>query len=279
MSRMSEAPLLALIGAGNMGEALLRGLLARGYPPRQLVVSEPDLGRQEQLRQTLGPVHWVEDNAETTVAEVLILAVKPQHLREAVGKLEEPVATARPQLVLSIAAGVSLARLADWLGHQRLIRCMPNLPALERKGITALLAAPAVSPGDRQLAQSLLEAVGQVLWLEEESQFDAVTALSGSGPAYFFLLMEAMAAAAAELGLAPEMAARLTLETARGAAALMHASGEDAARWRERVTSPGGTTQAALEVLESGGFRRLLTQAVAAAARRSAELGRETGAD
>ncbi|WP_039792180.1 pyrroline-5-carboxylate reductase, partial [Pseudomonas agarici] len=181
------------------------------------------------------------------------------------------------QLVVSIAAGITCASMNNWLGAQPIVRCMPNTPALLRQGVSGLFATGQVSAEQRQQAQTLLGAVGTALWLDEEQQLDAVTAVSGSGPAYFFLLIEAMSAAGEKLGLSREVAVQLSQQTALGAAHMAVASDVDAGELRRRVTSPAGTTEAAIKTFQAGGFEALVEQALGAAARRSAEMAEQLG--
>ncbi|HHJ4328418.1 TPA: pyrroline-5-carboxylate reductase, partial [Klebsiella pneumoniae] len=221
-------------------------------------------------------IELYEDNAEAAAgADILVLAVKPQVMKGVCQALAGSLTTA--PLVISIAAGISCASLADWLGERPIVRCMPNTPALLRQGVSGLYGNPQVSALQREQAGQLLSAVGLALWLDDEAQLDAVTAVSGSGPAYFFLLIEAMTAAGVQLGLPPETAAQLTLQTALGAARMACESRVDAAELRRRVTSPNGTTEAAIKAFQAGGFEALVQQALAAAARRSAELAEQLG--
>lgn len=266
---------IAFIGAGNMAASLIGGLLARGLPAGQIHASEPSAERRRQLQQDLG-IHTHADNAQACAqADVVVLAVKPQIMREVC----QPLAAAlQPeQLIISIAAGISCASLQQWLQHQEVVRCMPNTPALLQQGISGLFAAAAVSPLQRRQAEGILDAVGESVWVEREELLDAVTAVSGSGPAYFFLLMEAMADAGVELGLDPATAARLAQQTALGAARMACQSDVDVATLRARVTSPQGTTDAAIRSFETDGFRAMVSRALQAASDRSAELARELG--
>ena len=206
----------------------------------------------------------------------MVLATKPQVLKQVSQALAPSLNDG--QLIVSIAAGISCASLANWLGAERaIVRCMPNTPALLRQGASGLYANAAVSAAQRELAEQLLSAVGLALWLENEQQIDAVTAVSGSGPAYFFLLIEAMTAAGEKLGLSREIAEQLTLHTALGAARMATSSDVDAAELRRRVTSPNGTTEAAIKAFQAGGFEALVQQALDAAAHRSAELAEQLG--
>ncbi|HMW44129.1 MAG TPA: pyrroline-5-carboxylate reductase [Plasticicumulans sp.] len=264
---------IAFIGGGNMARSLIGGLLADGCPAALLRVAEPSAGGREALRAQYG-VQTSEHNPDVIDgAGVVVLAVKPQILREVALGIAEAVQHARP-LVVSIAAGVRLADIGRWLGgHGALVRTMPNTPALVKSGATALYAAAGVSVEQRRLAESILRAVGLTVWVDDEARLDAVTALSGSGPAYFFLVMEAMEAAARTLGLPADTARLLTLQTAFGAARIALESSESPAELRARVTSPKGTTEAALQVLKNAGIEAIFAEALAAAAQRSRELG------
>ena len=268
---------IAFIGGGNMATSLVGGLIARGMPPTDLTVADPAAAQLERLRHDDG-VRTASRNEEAVRdADLVVLAVKPQEMA-AVARGIAPTFAARRRVAVSVAAGIRLGNLAGWLGGApALVRAMPNRPALIGAGVTAAIAAPGVEPHERESAAAVLSAVGPLVWLQEESQIDAVTAVSGSGPAYFFLLVEAMEEAGVGLGLPRETARLLAVQTAFGAGRMAAESGELPARLREQVTSKGGTTAAALAVLESADFRGLVQQAVAAAARRSAELAREFG--
>lgn len=266
---------IAFIGAGNMAASLIGGLLAKGVPADNIHASEPAAERRQQLQQDLG-IHTHADNSQAcNDADVVVLAVKPQIMAEVC----QPLATSlQPgQLIISIAAGISCNSLQQWLQHQAVVRCMPNTPALLQQGISGLFAAEAVSPDQRQQAESILNAVGESVWVAREDLLDAVTAVSGSGPAYFFLLMEAMTHSGIQLGLEPDTAARLALKTALGAAQMADQGDVDVATLRARVTSPQGTTDAAIRSFETDGFRQVVERALHAAADRSAELARELG--
>ena len=268
---------LAFIGGGNMAIALISGLLKRGLPATHCVVADPSAQQRARLAQDYG-VAASEDNAAAVVnAEVVVLAVKPQQMRAVVRSLAPHLARRNP-LLISVAAGIPHAAMARWAGAGiDIVRAMPNRPALEGHGATGLYAPAEVAQAQRALAESIMAAVGATVWVAQESQMDTVTALSGSGPAYFFLFMEALEAAARKLGLPQEVAHRLTLDTALGAAHMARQSTESLATLREQVTSKGGTTAAALEVLEAAGLRDIVAQAVTAADRRSAELAAEFG--
>lgn len=267
---------IAFVGGGNMARSLIGGLIARGAQPAQLAVSEP----QESLRQALAAdfgVRVSDDNLDAARdVELLLLAVKPQAMRTVCeglsGKLDNAI-------VVSIAAGITCSQIQRWLGSAgAVVRCMPNTPALLGVGATGLYATPSTTATQRAAAEAVLGAVGLCVWIEDESQMDAVTALSGSGPAYVFLLAEAMQDAAIAVGLPVEAARQLTRQTLLGAARMLTEGEETAATLRQRVTSPGGTTQAALESFEADGFRAAVERAIAAAQRRGAELSRELGA-
>ncbi|MHC8374319.1 pyrroline-5-carboxylate reductase [Pseudomonas sp. MDT1-85] len=266
---------IAFIGAGNMAASLIGGLRAKGLDAAQIRASDPG----EETRARVSAEHGIEvfaDNADAIQGvDVIVLAVKPQAMK-AVCEAIHP--SLKPnQLVVSIAAGITCASMNNWLGAQPIVRCMPNTPALLRQGVSGLFATSEVSTEQRQQAEELLSAVGIALWLNEEQQLDAVTAVSGSGPAYFFLLIEAMTAAGVKLGLPADIAAQLTVQTALGAAHMAVASDVDAAELRRRVTSPAGTTEAAIKSFQAGGFEALVEKALGAAAHRSAEMAEQLG--
>jgi pyrroline-5-carboxylate reductase len=263
---------IGFIGGGNMARSLIGGLVADGVAPQRLWVAEPDAERRAGLAAQFG-VNITAGNSELVAAvDTLVLAVKPQQMQDVCREIAAAV-QARGSLVISIAAGVRLAALQQWLdGEPALVRTMPNTPALVQSGATALYASPQVSKTQRELAEGIMRAVGLTLWLDEEAQMDAVTALSGSGPAYFFLVMEAMQQAGMQLGLTADMARLLTLQTAFGAAKMALESREDAAVLRRQVTSPGGTTERAIGILQQGGLETLFTQALSGARDRSQEL-------
>jgi pyrroline-5-carboxylate reductase len=266
---------LTFIGGGNMAGALIGGLLKRGWQRDDIDAVEI----AEAARQALALHHRVRVQAAIppTLAPdaVVLLAVKPQQLRAVAEDLRTRL---QGQLVITVAAGIRTGDLSRWLGgHARIIRAMPNTPALVGAGVTALFAPAGVADADREHGQSILSAVGQALWVEREELMDAVTAVSGSGPAYVFYFMEALMQAAGELGLDPQQARTLTLETFFGAASLARQSEEPPATLRERVTSKRGTTERALEHLERDRVRALVAAAVKQAAERSRELGDELG--
>lgn len=267
-----QTPRLAFIGAGNMARAIIHGLLEGGYPANRIRAADPDPAQREALSRRC-PVATHAGNAEALEgAEVVILAVKPQILAGVLAELAPKLAAQRP-LIISIAAGVRSRSFNTWLGYDAaLVRAMPNTPALVGSGASALHATPVTSNAQRELAESILRAVGLTLWLDDEDLMDAVTAVSGSGPAYFFLFMEAMVQVGQELGLSAEQASLLTLQTAFGAAKLALESEEDAATLRHRVTSPGGTTERAIAQFLEGDLPGLVRRALTAARDRSREL-------
>jgi pyrroline-5-carboxylate reductase len=261
---------LAILGCGKIGEALLTGLLRGERTPSDIVVSEKHPERARYLTETYG-VRVLDVDEAASTAQTLILAVKPQDIDTLLAELK-PVVTP-DQLVVSVAAGITTEHLARGLGEGvPIVRCMPNTPALVDEAMTAVSAGPHAE--DAHLAEALLSAVGRVVRVPE-SQLDAVTALSGSGPAYFFFLVEAMIDAGILLGLPRTLAADLIVQTAIGSAVMLRDSGEHPVQLREAVTSPGGTTIAAIRELEVHGVRAALLAAIEAAAKRSAELGRD----
>jgi pyrroline-5-carboxylate reductase len=272
---------LTFIGGGNMAASLIGGLLADNLKPTQITVADPKASTREYLASHYG-VNTAEDNAAAIVgADVVVMAVKPQIL-QAVAESMAPAVQAEQPLVLTIAAGVRSADLNRWLGGESgapvaVVRAMPNTPALVQTGATGLFANEQVSDKQRELAECILRAVGLTLWVEEEAQMDAVTALSGSGPAYFFRIMEAMEAAGAELGLSTETAHLLTLQTALGAAKMALESNEAVGTLRERVTSPGGTTEQGLQVMAEEDIDQLMDKVLKAAFDRSRELASMLG--
>lgn len=268
---------ITFIGGGNMAGALIGGLRKQGFSMAGLQVVEPSAEARERLTASFGVRTTAAVDAAALTCDVLVLAVKPQQMREAVAPLSGRLGG---QLVVSIAAGLRLPALTGWLGgHRRLVRAMPNTPAMIGAGITGLYAAPEVDAAGREQAERILGAVGSTLWVENEAGIDAVTAVSGSGPAYVFYFIEAIEAAARELGLDAGSARQLTVETFLGAAQLAAQSREPIATLRERVTSKGGTTEAALCVFAERGVAQAIGQGVHAACERGLELGRRLGDD
>lgn len=262
---------IAFIGGGNMASALIAGLLREGFGAERITVIEHNADAQRHLHNEFRVSVSNELDAAAVTADVVVLAVKPQQLR-AVAEQLAPLLD--QQLVVSIAAGVRADTLSAWLGnYERVVRTMPNTPAMIGAGVTALFALPAVSALQCKQAEVVMEAAGSVLWLEDEAKMDAVTAVSGSGPAYVFYFMEAMQQAATDMGLSAAAARQLTLETFLGAAKLAESSPEDVAVLRARVTSKGGTTEQAILSMQTAGVQAAIVDAVHAAARRSKELG------
>ena len=264
---------IAFIGGGNMASAIIGGLIRQGLPAAQVMVVEPF----EATRALLNSQHGVQAHPAPgpflADADLIVWAVKPQSFREAAA----PVAPlAGRALQLSVMAGIRAADIAAASGSARIVRCMPNTPALVGRGMTGLFDA-AGAAADRQLAETVIRTTGDVLWVEREEQLDAVTALSGSGPAYVFYFLEAMQQAGVELGLTPEQARALAVGTFAGGAHLAAQSAEPLATLRERVTSKGGTTHAALTALEQAGVKAAFVKAMHAACVRAAELGDEFG--
>lgn len=268
---------IAFLGGGNMATALIGGLIAKGTDPRSITVVELSPAARERLGERY-PVHIAPaPDTESQRCDVLVVAVKPQDAKAAVKSFSGSV---QGKLVISIAAGVTLESLSRWLGgHRKLVRCMPNTPALIGAGIAGLYAAAEVSAREKAAAESILAAVGEVVWVGEERLLDPVTAVSASGPAYVFWFIEQLAAAAEKLGLNKETSMKLALHTVLGAAKLAASSSDPPATLRRNVTSKGGTTAAALQVFDEEKLAERFMRAVEAASRRATELGREQGKD
>lgn len=269
--KLSDIGPVVLIGAGKMGLALARGWIAGGLPPSQLVLCDP---QPAEATKAFAAEHGVRLQADPSgvLVHVLVLAVKPQVAKDVMAQVQPSVG--RQTLVVSIAAGISLKTLSQALGTDRVVRTMPNTPAQIGRGITGAVGL-SIGESDREVATALLSAAGEVMWFDDELKIDAVTAVSGSGPAYVFYMVEALAAAAERQGFTPEQAMRLARATVTGAAALLDADPAPAGQLRQNVTSPKGTTAEALAVLMApDGLAPLMERAVAAARRRSEELGR-----
>jgi pyrroline-5-carboxylate reductase len=267
----------AFVGGGNMGGALIRGLISRGLAAQRISVGEAHQARRIELADELG-VHVTADNREAVHgADVVVIAVKPQDMAGTVRELA-PSLAARTPLVISIAAGIRVADIAGWAGAGiPVVRAMPNRPALNSAGATAMFAPPGVTEAHRALAAQVLGAVGTTVWVAEESLLDVVTALSGSGPAYFFLLAELMTDAAVNLGLSRASALELSLQTLYGSGLMARNSDGDLARLRAEVTSKGGTTEAAIRSFDAANLRGIVAAALNAATERGREMARAFG--
>lgn len=262
---------LAFIGGGNMARSLIGGLIAQGLPARQIIVSDP-MEAQRQLLATQYGVRVTDSNAEAAVAaQIIVLAVKPQELRGVAQALASTLS--HQPLIISVAAGIRASDLQTWLGGLPVVRTMPNRPALNGCGVTGLYASTEVPAAQRELASRIMGAVGKSVWVEQETLIDAVTAVSGSGPAYFFLLMELLEAAGVEQGLPAETARVLAIETAYGSGMMAREVSDSPAVLRQQVTSKGGTTEAALKAFEEQKLAERFLRAVEAARDRGAELG------
>ena len=276
--KQNRTPLhIAFIGGGNMASAIIGGLIQQGTPAANIQVVEPFAEQRDKLTQQFGvAVHDLPNDA-LSHADLVVWAVKPQTFKEAATQARAHTATA---LHLSVAAGIRSDSIAHWLGTERVVRAMPNTPALVGQGMTALFARPAVTAADRQAVEAVIQPTGQLLWLDSdpgESQLDAVTALSGSGPAYVFYFLEAMVTAGVAMGLRPEAAHQLAVGTFVGASALAQAATEPPSVLRERVTSKGGTTHAALTVMENAQLKQHFIHAMDVARQRAIALGDEFG--
>jgi len=272
-----DKPYIAFIGAGNMASSIIGGLVRSGHPAERITAADPYPPSLEALKASTG-VKICAHNAEAvTNADVVVLAVKPQVMAEASDSIAGAVQSTGA-VTLSIAAGVTIASMQSRLGDEAaIVRCMPNTPALLGCGASALYGNSQTSEKQRHYAQSILSAVGIVSWVPSEHALDAVTALSGSGPAYFFLFMEAMVEAGVDLGLDRNTACAMTLQTALGAARMASENGLELAELRRRVTSPGGTTQRAVESFQHNGLDSMVAKAMQAAADRAAEMALEMG--
>jgi pyrroline-5-carboxylate reductase len=267
---------ITFIGGGNMAKALIGGLIKRGYSPSKMHVVEVDMDLCKSLHNEFGVRATTELAAAVAHGETVILAVKPQNMKEVALRLA-PILNG--QLVISIAAGIRTKDLARWLVTHNVVRCMPNTPALIRSGVTALYAMPAVKPEQCHHAESILSSVGSTLWVEDEEMLDAVTAISGSGPAYVFYFIEAMQQGAYELGLDEAQARQLVLDTFLGASKLAENSEDEISTLRERVTSKNGTTERALNSMDANQVKMDIVAAIHAAAVRSKEMGDDLGKD
>jgi pyrroline-5-carboxylate reductase len=268
---------ITFIGGGNMASAIIGGLLKKGYAANSLRVVEIDEAARVLLAKQYGVATCERIDAATVAGDCVVLAIKPQHMREVATALRPHI---KQQLIISIAAGIRSVDLARWLGgYARLVRAMPNTPALVGAGITGLYAMPGATNDDLQRVAAILGVVGTTQMVAREEELDAVTAVSGSGPAYVFYFIEALQQAAIELGMPPAIARRFAVETFAGAVTLASSSPEDIATLRARVTSKGGTTAAALASMQAAGIKEAIVRAVKAADQRSRELGDELGKD
>ena len=268
---------ITFVGGGNMANALIGGLLNDGFSPNDIAVIEISAEKCEHLEKSYSVRCYAEAEAAALHCDAVLLAVKPQQMREVCAPLQKHL---KQQLVISIAAGLRLEDLSRWLGgYDKLVRAMPNTPALISSGVTGLFALPTVSEAERLGAERVLKAVGSIVWVKNEAQIDAVTAISGSGPAYVFLFIEALQQAAMELGFSSSQARQLSVETVLGSARLAEQSNEPASVLRERVTSKHGTTEAALLAMAAHGVKEGIVAGVLAARNRSVELGELLGKD
>ena len=267
---------ITFLGGGNMANALIGGMLKQGFVASDITVIDPGSEARQKLTESYAVTCVASADQLDRVGDLLLLAVKPQQMKEAVAPLSTKLGQA---LVVSIAAGLDIATLSRFLdGHRQIVRCMPNTPSLIGAGITGLCPSAEVSSEQRAAADRVLSAVGSTVWIEDEGKMDGVTALSGSGPAYVFLFIEAMQQAAADLGFTPEQGRQLAIETVQGAAALAAQSSEPASILRERVTSKGGTTEAALNKMAEKGVKEGIIAGIKAAEARGQELGKLLGA-
>jgi pyrroline-5-carboxylate reductase len=270
---------IGFIGGGNMAASLIGGLIADGTSPSQIRVADPDAQCTQSLQQQFGIQLATDNTALVENSDVLVLAVKPQVLRDVCQQIAQTVQLRHP-LIISVAAGIRIGDIDRWLGDDNaIVRTMPNTPALVQCGATALYANSRVDDIQREIAERIMRAVGLALWLENEPMMDAVTALSGSGPAYFFLVIEALEQAGCKLGLSAENSRVLALQTAFGAAKMALESSDSSEELRHRVTSPGGTTERAIGILEQGDLRGLFEQALNGARDRAQEMAEELGAE
>lgn len=268
---------IGFIGGGNMANSLISGLIADGWPADKIKVADPSNGCREHLASHYAIQTFTDNNDVVSTSNILVLAIKPQIMAEVAQSLATTVLQTKP-LIISIAAGINMADLSRWLGnYKNLIRTMPNTPAMVQSGATALIADSSVEQNNRDLAETIMRAVGLTIWVDNEEQIDAVTAVSGSGPAYFFYIMEVMEKAGIDMGLSAENARLLTIQTAFGAAKMALESEDSPSVLRQKVTSPGGTTERALSILEDKKLPEIFSQALNGARERSRELAKILG--
>lgn len=269
---INNEPTIAVIGAGNMGQAIIHGLSKSNYSPHKLWLTNPDLHKLQHLNYDPKINLSTDNRAAVTHAEIVILAVKPQLLIQVIQDLM-PQLCKKPVILISLAAGISMQQVNSQFNTAiTCMRAMPNLAAAVCQGITALYAQPNLDPAHKNIITTIFNKLGVTVWLEQEQELDCITALSGSGPAYFFLLIEAMISAGEKLGLTKQLSSLLANYTACGVGNLVTNSNLDAAQWRNKVTSPHGTTAAALKILTAGGMDKLIEQAIIAAYNRAQEL-------
>ncbi len=269
---MNKKPHIVFIGAGNMAGSIIGGLVANGYPPGMITASSPSQEHLDAVASQYKVNTTIDNHRAVAEADIIVLAVKPQILEAVCSDLASPLTDKTP-LVISIAAGVETRHIEAWLSKELpIIRCMPNTPALVSQGASGLFANEQVSTEQRQRADEIFQAVGVTEWITEETQMHGITALSGSGPAYFFLMMEALEDAAVKTGMSRETARKLAIQTVLGAAEMAKQSDLEPAQLKRNVMSPGGTTERAIQSFEEGGIRALFETAVGAAADRSKEL-------
>ncbi|MFL6600564.1 MAG: pyrroline-5-carboxylate reductase [Steroidobacteraceae bacterium] len=277
MGNKNLANHVTILGGGNMGRALIGGMLRCGTRPEHMTVGESSEAARAALSADFGVQATADNAAAVEAASVVVIALKPQVAGTVLAPLQPALQRNRP-VVISIAAGIRLAALESWCGAAvPVVRAMPNRPALVGAGATGLYAPASVASAHREVAERVMQAVGEVIWVAAEDDLDVVTALSGSGPAYFFLLAELLTQGAIDLGLEPAAARRLAIATLHGAGQLAHASDGDLARMRAEVTSKGGTTEAALKSFEAADLRGIVARALQAATRRGRELAAQFG--
>ncbi|MEM7466957.1 MAG: pyrroline-5-carboxylate reductase [Pseudomonadota bacterium] len=268
---------IVMIGGGNMGRAIAVGLLNQGYPAQQIQIVEPDQNKAQALQEEYG-FHCCNDFRDTSTSpDVVLMAVKPQIMRAVLETLGPQLSLNEGPLIISIAAGITTKQISRWLGREhKVVRVMPNTPAMVGAGASALFANLRCESADREVAETILNAVGMSVWVSSEDDIDAVTALSGSGPAYFFLMFEALESAGVALGLSTETARALALQTGLGAAKLATSSADEPSELRRQVTSPGGTTEKAIATLMDEGFPQSIDSALHAAFQRAKQLAAES---
>ncbi len=270
---------ICFIGAGNMAKSLIGGLIASGYHKKNIIAADPSTEQCAALTQTLGIKCFQANQHAVELADIIVLAVKPQLLQSVCHEIQ-PYVQSSTQLIISVAAGVRLQHINTWLGGKlSIVRAMPNTPSLVQTGATALFSNEHTSNEQKNQAEHILRAAGLTVWVEQESLLDVVTALSGSGPAYYFLFMEAMEQAAIKMGLPPKTAHLLTMQTALGSAKMVMESNQSCQALREHVTSPNGTTEQAIKHFEQANFHHIVEGAMAAAHKRAIEIGNELGGE